>query len=422
MTVDTCNESDSRVHVTGRALSIVAVSWRDLAHPLAGGAEVLLDRVLHGLHERGHQVTLVCGGPLSEHPYETVDSGGTYSQYLRAPAICTRRFRDADIVIDVQNGMPYFSPLWRRRPSVCVVHHVHTDQWAARFPAPIAAFCRAVERRVMPFAYRNRRFLAISRSTAHSLAAIGVPSESITVVESGVDSPPAASAKRSGEPLILSLNRLVPHKRIDLLLEAWSVAQARVPGRLVVAGGGPLLHDLRLQARSIPRVDVLGRVDEVEKADLLARAWVVVSTAHHEGWGMSVLEGAAFGTPGLAIDAPGIRDALVDGVTGRLVYPRDDMQIPETLAQAMEALLEDQSQREAFGVAARRRALDLSWSRCVDRWEAELIDASSRDRIGSPGGKAECAFDPGETLEPDGRSTSLGATFRAAPTPREERR
>ena len=140
MTVITRNESEAETRAERPSLNIVAVSWRNLAHPAAGGAEVLLDRVLNGLHERGHGVSLVCGGPLSQHRYEAVDSGGTYSQYLRAPAICTRRFRDADIVIDVQNGMPYFSPLWRRRPSVCVVHHVHTDQWATRF----AAGCRVL--------------------------------------------------------------------------------------------------------------------------------------------------------------------------------------------------------------------------------------------------------------------------------------
>ena len=377
MSVITQVESELQTVSTRRMLNVVAVSWRDLAHPSAGGAELLLDRVLNGLHDKGHNVTLVCGGPLSQHPYEALDSGGTYSQYLRAPAICIRHLRDADVVIDVQNGMPYFSPLWRRRPSLCVVHHVHTDQWATRFPRPVAGVFRSIERRAMPFVYRNRPFVAISPSTARSLAAIGVPAESITVIEAGVEAPPQASTARSGEPLLLSLNRLVPHKRIDLLLEAWRLAQPRIPGRLVVVGGGPLLDDVRRQARSIPHVDVLGRVDEAEKQDLLGRAWAVLSTAHHEGWGMSVLEGGAYGTPTLAIDAPGIRDAVVDGITGRLVYPRDEADAPGALARAMQEFVEDEPRREALGAAARSRALDLNWGRCVDRWEAALLDASS---------------------------------------------
>ncbi len=427
----------------GRPLRVVAVSWRDLAHPLAGGAEVLLDRVLSGLHERGHRVSLVCGGPVSQHPFEVVDAGGTYSQYLRAPVIGSRRFRDADILIDVQNGMPYFSPLWRRRPSLCLVHHVHTDQWATRFPRPVASLCRSVERNVMPLVYRNRRYVAISRSTAQSLAAIGVRPESITVIESGIDTPPGPSSARSCEPLLLSLNRLVPHKRIDLLLEAWELAQTHIPGRLVVAGAGPLLEDVRQQARSIPRVDVLGRVDEAEKADLLARAWAVVSAAHHEGWGMSVLEGAAFGTPTLAIDAPGIRDAVVDGITGRLVVPRNDAEIPQALGRAIEEFIEDEA-REELGEAARRRALDLSWSHAIDRWEAVLLDASFEGPIGTPRGRwrswgrraqkgsgrgasepgvvgrAERETDPGPQLEPAGATASLSVMPRWTPIAAEE--
>jgi glycosyltransferase involved in cell wall biosynthesis len=370
----TLNERVTRP-LGARPLRIVAVSWRDLAHSSAGGAEVLIDHLLGGLHDRGHQVTFVCGGPVSEHPYEVIDAGGTYSQYLRAPAICARHFSDADVLIDVQNGMPYFSPLWRRRPSVCLVHHVHTDQWGMRFPAPLAGVFRSVERHVMPAVYRNRRYVAISSSTATSLAAIGVRPESITVIESGVDPVSGPVSARSPEPLLLSLNRLVPHKRIDLMLEAWSRAQAQIPGRLVIVGDGPLLSDLQRQARTIPRAEVIGRVDEATKEDLLAQAWAVLSAAHHEGWGMSVLEGAVYGTPTLAVDAPGIRDAVIDGVTGRLVRSVNEAELPREFGQAMVEFVNDTAQRERYGDAALRRAAELSWDHSIDRWQQVLYEA-----------------------------------------------
>jgi glycosyltransferase involved in cell wall biosynthesis len=339
----------------------------------------VIDHLLGGLHDRGHQVTLVCGGPVSEHPYEVIDAGGTYSQYLRAPAICARRFRDADVLIDVQNGIPYFSPLWRRRPSVCLVHHVHTDQWKMRFPAPLAGVFKSVERRVMPAVYRNRRYVAISSSTATSLAAIGVRPESITVIESGVDPVSGPVSARSPEPLLLSLNRLVPHKRIDLLLEAWSRAQAHIPGRLVIVGDGPLLSDLQQQAKTIPRAEVVGRVDDATKDDLFARAWAVLSAAHHEGWGMSVLEGAVFGTPTLAVDAPGIRDAVVDGVTGRLVRSADETELPREFGKAMVDFVNDTAQRERYGRAALRRAAGLTWDHAIDRWQRLLYETVASD-------------------------------------------
>jgi glycosyltransferase involved in cell wall biosynthesis len=356
-----------------RRLKIVALTWRDLAHPSAGGAEVLIDRVLGGLSERGHDVTMVCGGPTSQHPFTVIDSGGTYSQYLRAPLICASRFRRADVVIDVQNGMPYFSPLWRRRPSVCLVHHVHTDQWATRFPPVVAGVLSGVERRLMPLVYRNRRFVAISDSTAESLGELGVDRSSVTVIESGVDVDCDANPPKSEDPMLLSLNRLVPHKRIDLMLEAWRRASARIPGKLVVAGDGPLLSDLREQARAIPRVEVLGRVDEAEKRALLGRSWAVLSTAHHEGWGMSMLEAAAFGTPALAVDAAGIRDAVVDGVTGRLVRAQDEADLPDAFSRAMVDFVEDAPGRRDLGSAARQRAEELSWDHSTERWEDLLL-------------------------------------------------
>ena len=231
-------------------MKVVAVSWRDLAHPSAGGAEVMMDQLLSGLCERGHEVALVAGGPVRQRAYEVIDAGGTYSQYLRAPWVCTRRFRSADVIIDTENGLPYFSPLWRRRPSVCLVHHVHLDQWQPRFPAPVSTVCRALERHVMPAVYRNRTFVAVSSSTAEALKAMGVNQGRIRVIESGVAAPLGPVSEKSMEPLFLSLNRLVPHKRIDLLLQAWRTASQFVPGRLVVAGDGPELANVRRVASS----------------------------------------------------------------------------------------------------------------------------------------------------------------------------
>src|SRR4051812_9324858 len=146
-------------------MKILFCAWRDLANPLAGGSEVLIDRLAGGLTERGHDVTLLCAGPTATREYSVVESGSTYSQYLRAPFHYLSQFRDADLVVDVANGMSFFAPMWRRKPSICFVNHVHTEQWAAWFPRPVATVARNVERRLMPMAYRNHLFVAVSPST-----------------------------------------------------------------------------------------------------------------------------------------------------------------------------------------------------------------------------------------------------------------
>jgi glycosyltransferase involved in cell wall biosynthesis len=361
-------------------MRVIVVSWRDLANPLAGGAEVLVDRLLGDLSNKGNDVALVCAKPVGDRAYPVIAAGGTYSQYVRAPIVCATRLRSADVLIDVENGLPFFSPLWWRKPSVCLVHHVHTEQWADYFPTAVASAGRFVESRVMPKIYRNRVFVAVSRSTAVALGDIGVPEDRIEVIESGVDLPAGVPTPKSSEPLFLSLSRIVPHKRIDLMLSAWERVVDEIPGRLVIAGDGPGLQALRQRAAKIPRVDVAGRVSEKEKTRLLRESWFLISTAHHEGWGMSVMEAAAHGTPALAVDVPGIRDSIADGVTGVLVRAPES-ELPDALARAWVGLVRDRERLGRLSSATRPWAARFTWARTTERWlhVLERVASSARD-------------------------------------------
>ena len=156
-------------------LRIGFAAWRDLAHPQAGGSEVLLDRLARGCLVRGHDVRLMCGGPVGVRPYPVEDLGGEFTQYLRAPIAYARKMRDRDVFVDVSNGIPFFAPLWRRRPVVCLVHHIHAAQWRLRFAPPVSSVGWALERRGVPLVYRRARFIAVSPSTAVGLEGLGIP-------------------------------------------------------------------------------------------------------------------------------------------------------------------------------------------------------------------------------------------------------
>jgi len=255
-----------------------------------------------------------------------------------------------------------------------------------QFPKAVAAVGRAIETRAMPAIYRNRTFVAVSSSTADALRMIGVRDDRIRIIENGVDIPPGPLPPKSTEPLYLSLSRVVPHKRLHLLLRAWEVAARSVPGRLVIAGDGPGLEPLRQQAATIPRTHVVGRIDEGEKMRLLSESWILLSAAHHEGWGMSVMEAAAHGTPALAIDAPGIRDAIADGATGVLVRGAEGDLVP-ALAQAWVDLASATERRLTMGATARAWAEKFSWDRTTDRW-LELLEEVGSAAAGRRSGYA----------------------------------
>jgi glycosyltransferase involved in cell wall biosynthesis len=344
---------------------IVFVAWRDLANPRAGGSEVLVDRLAEGMTARGDRVTLLCGGPTAERPYQVIRNGGTYTQFLRAP-LAYRRLRDCDLVVEVCNGMPFFAPLWARRPMVCLVNHVHTDLWAMRFPAPLAAVGRFTEGVLMPWAHRKNLFLTVSSSTAAALADIGVDKDRIRQVSNGVEQPQPLTP-RSPEPMFLALGRLADYKRIDLLLRLWERVRHVVGGRLVIAGDGP--ERARIEAMAGPGVVVTGRVSEEEKHRLLCSAWLLLHPAMIEGWGIVITEAAIRGTPGIGFDVPGLRDSVVDGETGVLV--RNEGQF----ASAWASLALDRRTREALGRAARERALRLHWSAAVEGFASVADEA-----------------------------------------------
>ena len=90
-----------RAQSAGR-MQVVALSWRDLANPMAGGAELVLDSVLTGLEDRGFDVALVCGGPVAERSYRVVRAGE------RTPSTCWR-----PSPVSLASEAPMSSSTWR---------------------------------------------------------------------------------------------------------------------------------------------------------------------------------------------------------------------------------------------------------------------------------------------------------------------
>jgi glycosyltransferase involved in cell wall biosynthesis len=354
----------------GGGRHVLFVAWRDLASPDAGGSEILVDQLAAGICARGDRVTLLCGGPAGDRrPYQVISSGGTYSQFLRAPAAYLRRLRDCDLVVEVCNGMPFLAPLWSRKPVVCLVNHVHADLWPIRFRPPVATAGRLAESKIMPWAHRNNLFLTVSASTSAALTGLGVSPDRIRVIRNGVEPAPPPAA-RSPEPLFLALGRLAGSKRLDVLLRLWDRVRPVTGGRLLIVGDGP--ERARLEARAGPGVVFTGRVSEDEKHRLLCAAWLLLHPAMIEGWGIVVAEAAVRGTPAIGFRVPGLRDSVIDGQTGRLARTESEF------ASAWASLAIDHRTRDDLGRAARQRALLLHWSAAVDGFARVADEAIAR--------------------------------------------
>ncbi len=370
----------------GHPLRVVVLNWRDLRHPDGGGSERYIETIARGLVERGHEVTVHCADHGRAPRDETVAGvryrrrGGRATVYPLALLALLRRHDRPDVVVDVSNGVPFFSPLVRRGPVVGLVHHVHREQWPAVVGGVAARVGWFLESRVAPLVYRRRPMVAVSPTTRRELLELGYRAD-VQVVHNGTEGPAQApggvteGTDRATTPVVAMLGRVVPHKRVDHALQVLARLREELPDlRLVVIGDGWGGDDARRCAADLGVLDAVeftGFVDEATKHRLLASSWVHLCPSLKEGWGLAVMEAAWHGVPTVAYaGAGGLADSVVDGRTGVLAVDLDDL-----VARTRDLLL-DTAGREAMAVEARRHARSFTWERAVDQMEALLLEVA----------------------------------------------
>ena len=341
------------------------LAWRDLDDPDAGGSEVHADEFMRRWAAAGldvtHRTSSAIGRPATSrrNGYGVVRRGSRYTVFPRTiVAEVTRSMGPFDALVEIWNGVPWFSPVWCRRPHITFLHHVHGPMWDQILPGPLAALGRGLESRLAPPFYRRTETVTPSDATREELLELGFRPELVTAVPNGTDPRFSPGGQKTAEPSIVAVARLAPVKRLSLLVDAAVAARARVPGlTLTIVGDGPDRGELEQQVAAADAAGWLtfaGRVDQDDLVGLYQRSWIVASASLAEGWGLSLTEAAGCGTPAVATDIRGHRSSVVDGVTGILADPAD-------LSDAMVRVLTDDALRNRLGHAAHHRVQSLTW-------------------------------------------------------------
>ncbi|WP_424950990.1 glycosyltransferase family 4 protein [Deinococcus sp.] len=369
-------------------MRILALNWRCFRHPQAGGGETNLFEQAERWAAQGHRVTVLCGDPGRQAAPEVNEQyrgvevrrmGGRFGVYARVAAYLLRHGQDHDAVLDVSNGVPFFSPLFTASPSVLLVHHVHGAQWRSEFPAPVAVFGQFLEQRVVPALYRRRRVIAVSPTTEEGLLKLGYRAEQLQVIYNGVDLPASVPAQAPDAQRVLYLGRVKRYKRVDRLVRAVASLRASLPDiHLDIAGDGDARAEIEALVAELGmqrHVTVHGFVDDAQKAALLAGASVFATPSMHEGWGISVIEANAHGCPAVAYDVPGLRVAIRHQQTGLLAQDDDGFR------DAIGTLLRDAPLRARYAAAAREWASRFDW----DVSAASTLEVLDRARVAARG-------------------------------------
>ena len=350
---------------------ILIFNWRDTRHVWAGGAEVYIHEIAKRIAKRGNYVALFCGNDGKSPRNEIIDGvniirrGGCYTVYIWAVLYYIFKFRNKfDVIVDSENGIPFFSPLYAKEPVIGLVHHVHQDIFRKHLIFPFSQFAQFLEGQLMPFVYRNKKMITVSNSSKVAMEVIGFgKTDAISVVNPGVDHSLFKPLKKSEKPTILYLGRLKPYKSIDILIRAMSqVTNDISDATLTIAGDGEsrmdlekLVHKLNLQNA----VSFAGKVSERVKAELLAKSWLIVQPSKIEGWGITVIEANASGTPVIASDVSGLRDSVNNPHSGYLV-PWGQV---NKFAKKIELILTDKKGRKKLEKGSQEWAKNFSWEK-----------------------------------------------------------
>ena len=360
------------------------MNWLDRDNPLAGGAELHLFEIFRRLAARGHRVRLVCSGWKGATPEVRLDGiavrrVSTRNGFaLQGRAAVRRALAEErpDIVIEDINKLPLFLAGLSPLPFCAIIPHLFgaTAFQEASWPAATVVW---LGERPLSRAYARAGFHAISESTRDDLIARGVSPERIRVIHPGVDSmrlTPGPPGSREPSPGFLYVGRLKRYKGVDVAIRALAIARrARPDLRLDIAGSGDYRSNLEALATRLgigSAVTFHGFVSEDEKIRLLRQAWGNLFPSPKEGWGITVVEAGACGTPSLASDSPGLRDSVRHGETGFLV-PHGDAQ---ALAGRMLELAGQPALVDRLGAAARRFAEAHTWDRSAEATECHLHD------------------------------------------------
>ena len=380
-------------------------------HRMVGGFELVVDKVIAGLGDRGHRVALLAvdlGGDDRRLFGLEVDSdewnrAGPYFSYLRTLERCAAvDVSGYDLVISTQPG----SFAVRHPHHLALFFHHHRAYYdlselyvEAGFvtDAELHRRCQDAVRRIDEACFDGVTVvLAGSEEVADRVREYnGIDDVMVFHAGLGVDGVSVADPVPPGD-LVLSVSRHEFPKRTELFAAA-AVRGGR--SAVAVGDGGRLpwvrhlaaewvddgvpeeLDRLSTWSTEVPEgfrvpaepgtegpVRFAGRVPDAELDGLYRRARCVVAPAYREDYGLTAIEAMARGRPVVVCkDGGGLADLVDHGRTGFVVDPT-----PAAIDEAVTRLFVDDGLAEDMGAAARDAASAFTWDRALDELEAGI--------------------------------------------------
>ncbi|MEM1989942.1 MAG: glycosyltransferase family 4 protein [Candidatus Bathyarchaeia archaeon] len=287
----------------------------ELFHPHIGGSERRFFEIGRRLAEKGHEIHIftlqydrklprketIAGMTVHRYAksenYIRPDGGRSIQGVLKYSLGTLIQLLDRDFNVCYSNEWPITHSILARPVSRLLI-----QEWCEVWSRPTSVTLLQNLLKKMP-----NHHTAVSEFTKQRLInLLGINPWKISVIPNGVDCVKLESnpgSKIWGR--IIYVGRLVPHKHIELLLNAFRQVKGKISdAELHIIGSGPLLPSIKSWASGIKDCLLHGFLPENDLVDLLKSAWLFVLPSEREGSGIAPLEAMAAGIPVVTVDFP----------------------------------------------------------------------------------------------------------------------
>lgn len=364
-------------------MNILILNWRDPKNPKSGGAEIVTLEHAKAWIRNGNSVTWFTSKFKNSQKSEKIQGvnivrrGSFFTVYLYAPFFYLFSKNKFDIVIDEIHGLPFFTPLFVRKPKIAFIHEVADEIWDYMFPFPLNKIGKFIEPLYFKL-YKNIKFWTDAESTIEDLVIKGIKRKNCVAINCPINNKPVENFPKKEEvPTFIFVSRVVKMKGIEEVIRAFFYILREIKdARLWIVGDGDKAYvdELKETMRSFSistKVNFFGQVNDNKKLELMKKAHLLLHASIKEGWGLVVIEAASQATPSVVYNVSGLRDSVKNGKTGIVLKENN----AKELAREAINLIRNKKEYQSFQKNGILWSKSLTWEKATKK-SFELIKMS----------------------------------------------
>jgi glycosyltransferase involved in cell wall biosynthesis len=343
---------------------ILIFNWMDIKNPNAGGQEKYCFEIGKRLARDGMSVYWITSRFPNSSSHEIFEgihiirSGSIYSVFLTS-ILKYFTYRKESYVIISMNSIPFLLPFSRKMRTVVLHHRIDIRVMVQKVRAfGLISYC--LQEYINPVIFRHDQILTNSLSSKLDFESIGY--KNVEIVKLGVDLPVNSSLTK--RKLCISPGPVKPWKHHEIVIKVFSSMpsdwELSIFGTFESEEYRKSLYSLCSNLKIKERVHFLGKISDEELKLLYEQSSICILGTEKEGWGLVAMEAQSYGCPIVAFDVPGIRDSVINGVTGILVKFGDEVE----MVKALNLLSSDVKTLRRLSINAIDRSKGFSWEEC----------------------------------------------------------